>query len=498
MRWRRLAIAAAAVLAAGLPAASAHARETLQVRLSRRYVAPGGQLAVSAAGFPSAAYVNLFLDQRFLRKAEVNADGTLTGLPLVIPSSTRPGLHKVVVATTGGGTVVAWRRVHVSVPWSTYAGGLARTGDNERETLIDERSVEGLHVVWRRPLPGVRDPVNASESVAIAGGSLFTSTCNGNLVAIRRGSGRMRWQTQLPGEAPYAVTVRGRFVYAAWEDGFGAFDRHSGALRWSHRETFPGSPAVTRTLALVAASGRVEAYDRRTGELRWLMTIGGMLTTGQYTTPAVARGVVYVAGPASVTAIALVNGGADVIWQHDLGGDPTSERNVSTPLLYGGRVYVSTGDGNLVALDGSTGAEIWSDALSSTWQRPPNALTNLALSDGLLFVGAADAPGPTLDEQSARVIAVSAADGEVRWSHLVSTRFFEYGTPVVANGLVFDTTQSGRLFALDAQTGDLRWRSPRLGPIADVIPGSQVVVSDGHVYLGLDNLSVVALGLPAR
>jgi outer membrane protein assembly factor BamB len=128
------------------------------------------------------------------------------------------------------------------------------------------------------------------------------------------------------------------------------------------------------------------------------------------------------------------------------------------PVLAEGMVYVSSNDGNVYALNAHTGALIWK-ALGS----------GSAVADGMVYV-----MGPDLF-----LYALNAKTGAVVWAYNIEVP----GWWAITEGTVFVTTAPAAgydLFALDAQTGFLYWRTfiwstPRLGASA---------VDGGVVYVG--------------
>jgi outer membrane protein assembly factor BamB len=106
-----------------------------------------------------------------------------------------------------------------------------------------------------------------------------------------------------------------------------ALDAGSGTLVWSRNAvtdtgvTIPGwgitsSPLVVNDTVIVAASGRLVAYDMASGKPRWTKTTGG----GSYSSPQLATfggvpQIVFVGG-GGATGLALADGA--VLWQHAL------------------------------------------------------------------------------------------------------------------------------------------------------------------------------------
>jgi len=123
----------------------------------------------------------------------------------------------------------------------------------------------------------------------------------------------------------------------------------------------------------------------------------------------------------------------------------------STPVADHDTVYVQDLRSNVFALERSTGAVRWEHRFRAR-NDGPNGLA----VDGDRVYGSTDADA----------FALSKADGKVLWvRHLASqTEQFVDVAPVVWKGLVFTSTVGyaplgrGKIYALDAATGAVRWR----------------------------------------
>ena len=204
----------------------------------------------------------------------------------------------------------------------------------------------------------------------------------------------------------------------------------------------PGGPEGT------GFDSHVEAVDLRTGEPVWTTPVQ---LEDVVRTPVAADDATAYVGDAGgfVTAIELSSG--EVRWTADLG---TSIAGAVTPD--GDRAYVATlGEqqtaGVVVALDVSTGEEVWrtdEDAVLG------NLVSGPVVTDGRIF---ALEPG--------FVVALRATDGALLWRTEIvnpqTTPFSPQGigslAPVSADGRVFVVDVSGRVYALDAETGAERW-----------------------------------------
>lgn len=132
-------------------------------------------------------------------------------------------------------------------------------------------------------------------------------------------------------------------------------------------------------------------------------------------------------------------------WSISVGGAP------SYALIANGIVYVavSTGSGNsqLLALNGSTGATVWGPiALSGSGM--------IAYDSGIIFV-----TGGTY--LASILTAIDAATGNPRWSTTIADAI-QGAPPVAANGLVY-TMGDGTVQAFDEQTGAPVWQGGLTG-----------------------------------
>ena len=188
------------------------------------------------------------------------------------------------------------------------------------------------------------------------------------------------------------------------------------------------------------------------------------------TTPAVVEGRIYFcAGP---FFFALDEAGKQ-LYRVSLGG-----RSLASPAVAGGLAYVPTDDGRLLALDLRDGKVRWSAVIGS----PTNLRqvdnwdvyqSSAVVADGVVYVGSADG----------RIYAVSAVDGKVKWRF--QTGHVVRATPAVAEGRVFCGSFDGKVYALDAATGKELWEVNTKTP---GVPWNSVqgscAVSDGLVYVG--------------
>lgn len=241
--------------------------------------------------------------------------------------------------------------------------------------------------------------------------------------------------------------------------------------------------------------------------------------------PVVAGGRVFTLD-ANATVTATGTSGA-ALWQADL--TPAADRAGDASgggIAFGeGRVFVTTGFGELVALDPASGAVAWRQRVDAPVGGAP------AVSDGRVYVVARDAsawavrasdgkvewtlPGtpssagvmgvsaPAVDARqvvfpfsSGQMLAVAKDSGTPLWgAHVAGQRrgrayaaFSDLtGDPVIAGGVVYAGSSAGRLSAVNADTGQTLWsaREGAMGPVA-VAGGSVFLVNDEDQLVRLD------------
>ena len=143
---------------------------------------------------------------------------------------------------------------------------------------------------------------------------------------------------------------------------------------------------------------------------------------------------------------------------------PTGDRIISSPVIQDKTLYFGGDDGNVYAVDTETGRQIWKRATGGPVSSTP------AVANGIVYVGSYDGKFYALDAHTGALKWKFATDGERRFeakglhgmqpkNQTIADAFDIFlSSPVIAQDTVYFGSGDGNLYALDAATGDLRWK----------------------------------------
>jgi outer membrane protein assembly factor BamB len=212
--------------------------------------------------------------------------------------------------------------------------------------------------------------------------------------------------------------------------------------------------------------------------------------------PAVADGVIYFgSSDHSVYAVNAKTG--EQVWKTRTGG-----RVVSSPAVVDGRLYIESFDSNLYSIDAKTGEVKWKFKTAGEHRftarhlhgGEPAAelmadpfdfyLSSPVVSQGLVYFGSGDG----------NVYAVQAATGELKWKF--QTGDVVHASPALADGVLYIGSWDTFFYAIDAATGKEKWRY-KTGEDHEIYNQvgiqSSAVVANGVVYFGCRDSNVYAL-----
>lgn len=154
-------------------------------------------------------------------------------------------------------------------------------------------------------------------------------------------------------------------------------------------------------------------------------------------------------------------------WRKSIGeGSSKDGQVVGAPVVAGGVIYAIDADHVVRALELSGGKQLWKTDLGPRRGRDKiSAGGGVAVGDGKVFISSG----------FREMLALSAEDGAELWSTSVTAPF--HGAPVYADGRVFATTNDNELFAFDAADGEVQWTNQAIAQSARILTASSPSVA---------------------
>jgi len=288
------------------------------------------------------------------------------------------------------------------------------------------------------------------------------------------------------------VQVEGEVLYVADLDHVLAVDARSGQERWRFPPknggagacagSYHATPAVLDRWVVIAAENpgtgesRLCGLGREDGALQWVYPPADQPPLGPIFAGLVSDGTRVFVGTGDGWVLALEGASGQVLWRTRL---PEAGRGAAriwaTPVLSGTALIVGTMDHRLLALDAGSGALRW----PAPFQARGAIAGALTLDGDTLYAGAFDD----------HLYAVDPATGQERWRFKAG--HWVWDGPAVAGDRVIVGDMSGQVFALDRQGRPL-WARPfqANGPVRarPLVLGSRVYIADEAGWLHLVNL----------
>ncbi len=348
----------------------------------------------------------------------------------------------------------------------------------EKHHQIDDKLYRKL---WEKQFPGVSG-VPYSQPAAY-NGRLFIANESGGKYGARQGmihalvaaTGEIEWQYDIPNQRVARIlTAVDNHVLVATEDtrtmatddnAFIALDAMTGAELWR----FPvpahslSAPAVANGLIFFTTNNRAGyGLDLYSGKLRWRIDD---LPTWTPSPPAVGSDAFYFGSRANVITAVDFNGNASPLWY----AEETGNWIPYAPAYWDGTLYVTGGNEKLHAIDVRTGKLRWATPVGRGHTSPP-------IAGDYVYVGAKESTRRTYSMQ-----AINVTDGTVIW-RFTAGRYFA-APPLLRDGLLFAPCENGRLYVLDALTGEQKWQYPLGEDVLGKLRGTPIVSGDTIAFV---------------
>jgi len=310
------------------------------------------------------------------------------------------------------------------------------------------------------------------------------------------------------------VVAGGKIFVMDGENRVTAYDANSGARAWSHRVTVQsagrtregranifervtnpfnfgdgggtdqesvggGIAAADGKIFVTSGLGAVEALDAQTGKSVWKKR----LTTPMHSAPTVSNGRLFAVSDDN-ELFAMNSATGEVLWTYQGIVESARMLTAPSPAVFEDVVIAPFASGELVALRVQNGVVLWQDALSSAGQLTPlSSLNDIAsgpvIADGYVIATA----------QSGVISAFDLRNGQRVWTQPAGS----LGYPWVAGDFVYTVTTGGEVACLSKTSGDVVW-TQQLRAFKNEKKRKERIAWAGPILIGNSLLTVSSSG----
>jgi outer membrane protein assembly factor BamB len=252
-------------------------------------------------------------------------------------------------------------------------------------------------------------------------------------------------------------------------------------------------PAFSQTIASFRGDAQHSGIYQQVGVpllhgIKWKFKTGAAVIS----TPAVVDGTAYFgSNDHYLYAVNLADGAQH--WKFK-----TGSRVTSSPAVYNGRVYFGSYDGNIYAVDAKSGEQRWKFASEGERRHlhgtDPAAESMPDPFDFYLSSPSIDADTVYVGSGDGNIYALDASSGALRWKF--HTGNVVHASPAVANGMVYIGSWDSYFYAIDEKSGKERWRF-KTGEDQEIANQvgiqSSATLAGGMVYFGCRDSNLYAL-----
>lgn len=389
--------------------------------------------------------LGVFLLSGVFTSVQVSAHTTKSQAPLHIQQHTVPDV------STG---TKLWSHQTGSTPVTPLAASIIANG--VVYNLMPNGYLYALDASTGNPLWNYQFGTGSLQfSPAVASGVVYYGPSNSNtFYAFNASDGAILWQVPYNNGITSSPTVANGAVFFPVVNGFDALNANTGAMLWSCPcGSNESSAAVVNGVVYIETTTNnvdyVDALNASTGTQLWQVQLGTSTNTaGDFGTPVVSNGVIYVSAMDNYLYALSINGGS-ILWKHPLSTNSGSP--MESPAVTDGVVYVVNNaytPSYMYALNASDGSPLW------TYQ--PNSagdLTSLAVDQGVIYVG-------LYGGSSSGMYALNMNTGLPLWSYPLNAYV---SGPAASNGDAYFGATDGNIYAVTAPSPSGPQGTERLG-----------------------------------
>ncbi len=310
-------------------------------------------------------------------------------------------------------------------------------------------------------------------------GALYVSTMGGDMVCLDARTGFQKWKFATGGSVFSSPLVEnGAVVFGSADHFVYSLDAKTGKLRWKTETggaVFGGAAFSRGVICIASVDTQIYGLDAESGAILWKSKGEGM-----FQSQAASDGERFFVGGWDNMFRALEVATGREIWAQKFGKSFYYSPAIGSPTTGAGRVYVSSNDGILHAMDAATG--------KIEWEVPGPALgySGPLLRENRVFNASLTGEG--------KVFGFNSQNGEKAWETPTGSVIYDSSCAFGQSpqgGAVYVGSVDGTFSAIRAVDGKMLWQY-------QLAPGHLLAspATDGEkVYIGSQNGFVTALPL---
>lgn len=301
---------------------------------------------------------------------------------------------------------------------------LERFESSSKAKLIADRVV-GLDAAtgkesWQKDFGG-----SDIDGMRISGSLIYLNVENFGLVVLEAASGAVKWQSDACPDVIGAPTISGKSVFVECFGGkVYAVDAETGKLQWKagSRGEIPTDFVFSGDSVFYKSSEKRDnenlfALDKTTGRERWKTP-----ASNRYTDQMFADNLLITTSLKGASASAVNPVSGKIIWQidgdgnspvKDLSGREERSTSLLLPTSSGGKLYFGSSDGNLLAVESSTGQLVWKAKISEQAIKSPEIIGGNALTI-------------VVENKTYYLAATNLANGKLSWRMRLYASSYEF------------------------------------------------------------------------
>jgi len=255
------------------------------------------------------------------------------------------------------------------------------------------------------------------------------------------------------------------------------------AWKYTTKGSVISSPSIVNNIVYAGSQDKnIYAINAQNGDLIWKYATGGPIISS----PAVADGKVFIVSEDGYVYCLDPNKGA-LEWQTFVDSNLTFTFGdlvlKSSPVISNGMVYIGSLDGNLYAINENNGDIAWKFQTEGPIESSP------AYADGAVYF-------TSQEPSSGMLYKLYANSGNLIWNLTLPYQYsFAGGTemlgsPSIAAGMVFASSDWGAYYAVNSSTGQVIWSF--IDPVAIEFIVSSPIYVDGDLFI-IDKFNIDCL-----